>query len=141
MRFRTKVDWWVAAAIALALLLGPIAVFATREWAWLALVLISDIVIVLVCWPCDYTLGEKGLLIRSGVVRWKVPYDQIDRVYPTRSPISSPAWSLDRLAIAYGKKWVMVSPEDHRAFVTKLGQLAGLSQRGLELYREDKAGH
>ena len=129
MRFRTKVDWWVGAAIALALLLGPIAVFATREWAWLAMVIVSDVVIVLVCWPCDYTLGEKGLLIRSGVVRWKVPYELIDRVYPTRSPIY------------YHGFPVMVSPEDHRVFVTKLGQLAGLSQRGLELFREDKPGH
>lgn len=141
MRFRTKVDWWVGACMVFAVLAGPVAVAAAREWVWLPLVLASDLVIALVCWPCDYTLGENTLLVRSGVMRWRIPYADIDRVYPTRSPISSPAWSLDRLAVAYGKKWVMISPEDPKAFATALGRLAGLSQRGTELYREGAKPH
>lgn len=141
MRFKTKVDWWIGLAIGLALVVGPVSVVLAQEWLVLPFVLFADVVIAFVCFPCDYTLTESGLLIRSGFMRWRIPYAEIERVYPTRNPLSSPAWSLDRLAVVYGKKWVLVSPEGKDVFMSKVASLAGLRQRGQELVREHGTGN
>lgn len=141
MRFRTKIDWWIGAAIALALVAGPVVVVVAQEWSVLPFTLIATAVVALVCFPCDYTLAQDGLRIRSGLMRWRIPYDEIDRVYPTRNPLSSPAWSLERLAIVYGKKWVMVSPQGEREFLARLAAAARLRSRGSELCREPSKAH
>jgi hypothetical protein len=57
-------------------------------------------------------------------MRWIIALETIDEVYPTRSPLSSPALSLDRLLIRYknlhGPSTLMVSPEDKTAFLNAL---------------------
>jgi hypothetical protein len=126
VRFRSKVDWWIGLLVGGALLFGPVALALAGEWAVLPLTLLAPVIVAFLCWPCDYTLMEDHLLVRSGLVKWRVPYGQIEHVYPTRNPLSSPAWSLDRLAIKYGKKWVMVSPEDKLDFLRLLMERAGL---------------
>jgi hypothetical protein len=51
-----------------------------------------------------------------------VPIDSIEKVEATRSPLSSPALSLDRLRINYGKRRIMVSPSDRAGFLRAIGQ-------------------
>ncbi|GAA4383326.1 PH domain-containing protein [Hymenobacter koreensis] len=71
-----------------------------------------------------YTLTDGVLNIASGPFSWRVPVDSISRVQPTNNPLSSPAPSLDRLAINYNKyDTIMVSPRDKAAFVAALQQL------------------
>jgi hypothetical protein len=68
-----------------------------------------------------YAIEGDTLLIRSGFIRWRVPIREIRSIEPTRSLLSSPALSLDRLRIAYGGwKAVMVSPEQKERFIEAL---------------------
>jgi hypothetical protein len=69
-----------------------------------------------------YILHDRELMIRAGPFRWRVPLEGIEKVYPTRNPLSSPACSLDRLRIRYrGSGFgVMISPEDKGAFLRDL---------------------
>ena len=68
-----------------------------------------------------YIVGAAELRIVSGPFRWRVPLRDIRAVTPTHNPLSSPALSLDRLRIEYGRrKWIMVSPRDREAFVSEL---------------------
>lgn len=137
MKFKTKVDWW------LGLIMGVSAV----GYIWMILffgdtvvslyAILFAIVVVALCWPCFYILTEKTLLVRSGVIVWKVPYEKIYRVKPTCNALSSPAWSLARLAIHYGKKCVMVSPERQKEFMAELVRRTGLRQKGEELVVPD----
>ncbi|MCH8978357.1 MAG: PH domain-containing protein [Armatimonadetes bacterium] len=137
MRFKTKVDWWLGVIIvgAPTLMLG--LMIATGDTAWWIGTLLFFAIIAALCWPCAYTFGDKNLVIRSGLIRWRVPYSMIYRVRPTRNPLSSPAWSLDRLAIHYGKRWIMVSPNSKDQFLTELMNRAGLRQQGEELVMPD----
>lgn len=67
-----------------------------------------------------YTVTTDTLVVRSGPFRWYVPFEQIRAIAPTRSPLSSPALSLDRLRIDYGSTSLMISPEDRERFLADL---------------------
>ena len=54
--------------------------------------------------------------------------NEIKTVTPTSNPLSSPALSLDRLQINYGR-WgsIMISPKDKEAFIQDLEKRCGKS--------------
>jgi len=61
------------------------------------------------------------LLVRSGPFRWRVPIADIVRITPTTNALSSPALSLDRLRIEYGRgSAIMISPRDKDQFLRDL---------------------
>lgn len=68
-----------------------------------------------------YVLSDEELRIRCGPFKWTVPLREITAVTPTRSPLSSPALSLDRLRIDYGNgRSILISPEQRNAFLRSL---------------------
>lgn len=68
-----------------------------------------------------YTIGESSLLVRSGPFKWQVPIAGITGITPTSNPLSSPALSLDRLRIDYGRgKSLMISPKNKEQFIRDL---------------------
>ncbi len=68
-----------------------------------------------------YAVDKNVLRVVSGPFRWKIPIDQITSVTPTRTVLSSPAMSLDRLKIEYGKlRPMIVSPADKKGFLRAL---------------------
>ncbi len=76
---------------------------------------------VWVLYSTSYTFDKEELIVRSGPFRWKVPLDSIHEVFPTRNPLSSPACSLDRIRIRYGRRWgIMSSPVNKSAFLRDL---------------------
>lgn len=79
----------------------------------------------LVVWILEstrYEVGNTHLVIRSGPFRWVIPLDSIQEVAPTRSPLSAPALSLDRLLIRHPGRalGIMISPEDPQGFLREL---------------------
>ncbi|MCH8501886.1 MAG: PH domain-containing protein [Aliidiomarina sp.] len=76
----------------------------------------------------NYTLNDTNLIVRCGPFKWQVPVNQIQSVTPTSNPLSSPALSLDRLQINYGR-WgtIMISPKDKEAFIQDLEARCGKS--------------
>lgn len=69
-----------------------------------------------------YTVTGNTLKVRSGPFSWTIPIDQIQSVTATRNPLSSPALSMDRLRITWGKnRRLMVSPADKKGFLKALG--------------------
>ena len=67
-----------------------------------------------------YLIDGDTLVIRSSFLKWRVPIAKIRSVTPTRNPLSSPALSLDRLAILYDGKQILVSPQDKQRFIEAL---------------------
>lgn len=138
MRFATKVDVWIAVVLALVPISQvALAITARSPWILLGSLPILALVALLVA-PCHYTLEAKQLVVRSGLVRWRIPYDQIKLVKPTHNPLSSPAWSLDRLWIDYGNRSVMVSPREKGKFLQSLARKANLRQEGKTWVRNEK---
>jgi len=88
--------------------------------------------------PMRYGITDTDIVVRHGLVRQRIPLKDIVEVHPTRSPLSSPALSLDRLNIRFGEgffKSAMISPADKQGFLTELTQRAGLQRDGDRLVR------
>jgi hypothetical protein len=69
-----------------------------------------------------YFFADAELIIRCGPFRVVVPLAAIREVHPSRSPLSSPALSLDRLHIKYdgSRGGVLISPMDKAEFLQAL---------------------
>ena len=94
--------------------------------AWWALPINILLGIGLPCWlltSTRYILESVRLTIHSGPFTWQVPVSDITKMYPTRNPLSSPALSLDRLCLEYGRgKSIMISPDNKEQFIQDLEQ-------------------
>lgn len=146
VQFPTRVDNWLVAVLVLALLISVASVLVSAAQdlggATVAgvLVLGTFVLVAALTLPTHYTLDERELVIRSGVLRYRIPFESIRRVYPTGNALSAPAWSLDRLGIEYRKKggWslALISPDRKEDFMRLLAARAGLRRQGKELRRE-----
>ena len=128
--FRSKIDWWLRLLLGLVIVgefvaigvvilerTNPVATTVTIFTCLAGLALFASVLLGTV-----YTVDRGTLLIRSGPFRWKVPVDSITAVEATRSPLSSPALSLDRLRIRYDKRrQIIVSPADKAGFLEAIG--------------------
>lgn len=129
-RFQSKVDRWLAAVLILALLMMLASLLAMttevmREPALIVAIVVVVLGIVLIAWvglATYYEIDRKQLKVVSGPIRWHVPLRDITGVEETRSPLSAPALSLDRLRIRYGdNRSVVISPRDKKKFIKRLG--------------------
>jgi hypothetical protein len=129
--YPSKIDWWLGAILVsgmVACIYGSIhVVVAGPPGAWWVLLPTVGLGAGLPLWlllGTRYTLEPTQLLIRSGPFRWRVPVADITRITPTSNPLSSPALSLDRLRIEFGRgSAIMVSPRDKERFLRDIEAL------------------
>ncbi len=126
--FRSKVDWWLAAVLLISALASvmAVAIVAVVESPLLALA-ISPLLLLSAGLPLwllratEYRIDATDLHVRCGPFTWRVPFSEIRAVTPTRNPLSSPALSLDRLRIDFGRmSSIMLSPVDKESLVAEL---------------------
>lgn len=139
--YPSKVDWWLAVILAatpvvmlVATLLGP----EDGRWAGLVGTLVIAAVYLGLVFPTRYGIDRTQLTIRHGLFTKRIELARITEVTPTRSPLSSPALSLDRLKIRWGEGLfgaVMISPARRREFLSELAAKAGLTRDGERLVR------
>src|SRR5436190_5383364 len=101
MRFESKRDLWIV-----LLMRGvPVVVLAAVGYAWyqshhdlrgpiagVAILLIAELFVFEWFFRTTYyEIGGDTLLIRSGLIRWRVPIREITSLPPTRSPGPPPA--------------------------------------------------
>jgi hypothetical protein len=102
--YPSKRDWWLAGIIWIALaamLVGLVGMMTTPDpllvrLGGAALTLAGIAFTLWIYYSTRYTLTDTELIVRTGPLRWRVALDSIDEVSPSRNPISSPAFSLDR---------------------------------------------
>ena len=130
MRFESKRDLWIVMlmrvmpAFALAII-GSIWYGQRGDWrgplAGAVIVLFAELFLFeWILRSTYYEIEGDTLFVRSSFITWRVPIREIRSVTPTRSPMSSPALSLDRLRIEYGQKSILVSPADRERFIAML---------------------
>lgn len=136
-RFPSRIDAWLIGLVFGSLLLGAVGVgvalvldpgMTTTE---LAIAIVAVLAVgVGMFWmirTTHYTVDGDTLRVRGGPWRLNIPIASITSVKPSRSLLSSPAWSLDRLEIRHGSgKSVLISPDDREGFLRALRE-AGLA--------------
>ena len=126
--FRSKVDvWLVVAAVAMPVVLLDFILDGLNtpdKFAEIAAVVIVLFVLAIFAWlyfSTRYSITGDFLVVKAGPFSWMIPIEDIYSVEPTRSALSSPALSLDRLLIRYGQSAeLMISPRDKSAFMAEL---------------------
>ena len=128
-KYKTKVDLWIAILLILIVLLGIYAIILSiffsataNESIGLGITGIVMILSVLIFLPVNYTLLESQLVIRFGLFRHRINYQDIKSVKKTFNLLSSPALSLKRIEIQYSKGigFILISPNDIESFVKDL---------------------
>ena len=125
MIYKSAVDWWFWATLVLtAIVLLAIFRMLLEAGQVAGLVTVGITAVIGIGMPLwlvystHYEISESQLIIRSGPFEWVVDRDSIQSIEPSRSVLSSPALSLDRLEIRYASgKTILVSPEDKAGFL------------------------
>jgi membrane protein YdbS with pleckstrin-like domain len=134
----SKKDAWLVAVVTVAILLPlliSLSLFFETGGNWVAgatplLALVILVLVLALSYPLYYEITPSGLTIRAGIlVRQQIPLDSIREVFPTRNPLSAPAWSLDRLRVNYEGGYALISPKDKASFMEELIN----SDAGLEM--------
>ena len=137
LRVRSKVDGWLSVALIggavfsvgiVLIVLGAGVASAGPQALWSGLVLIPIVIIGagLPMWllrATYYEVAASHLKVVSGPFRWTIAIAEINSITRTRNPLSSPALSLDRLRIQYGRgRAIMISPENEEVLLDALRQ-------------------
>ena len=126
-RYKSKVDWWFYLAVAgsaifLAVVIPP--KIAAETMSVIGAIVLAVAIVGFPAWlmiSTHYDIAEDELRIRSGPFRWTIKLSDIQSVTPTKSMISSPALSMDRLEICYEEnRKVLVSPVDKEGFTASV---------------------
>ncbi|MDJ0655391.1 MAG: PH domain-containing protein [Xanthomonadales bacterium] len=133
MVFKSAIDAWFwvliggTAAVLIAVLIPVVKSGSVVTLAAMVLAIALGLGLpVWLAFSTHYRIDEGTLHIRSGPMSWTIKRDSITSITPSRSLVSSPALSLDRLEIRYGKgRSILVSPENKEAFVAALNAPAG----------------
>lgn len=129
MVFRSAVDAWfygLMAATAVVTLAALLPLLRTGRPGLVVMALVLAVVTIgLPVWlllSTAYYVGDHALIVTSGPFRWHIPRAEITSVRRSRSLLSSPALSIDRIEIAYGQHGrLLVSPKDRDGFLRALG--------------------
>lgn len=93
-----------------------------KSWPGLLILLLLAFFILHLFLNTNYRIDRKTLIIKCGFIyRNKIEIDRIKKISSTKSILSAPALSLDRLEIFYQKyDSVVVSPENKISFIEDL---------------------
>lgn len=115
--FRSKIDWWLILLI-IGIFGYPIVEGVLTNQFVISLTMLAILLVIF------WMFSKIKYIIDANVLKiwWiKIEIKSIKRIYKTRNPLSSPALSLDRIAIVYNKyDEVLISPKDKQGFVEEL---------------------
>ena len=104
MTHDAKFDWWSVGAI----VFGVLVLLAGGNY-WIAGPVL--LVLVLCAYPQSYVTTSAGLLVRAGVMRCLIPYQNITFIEPVEA---------DTVKVQYGRNSLLLAPEDPEAFFRDL---------------------
>lgn len=120
--YKSKVDWWLGLLLVYPIYLS-VASLIKEQWiygfAGLAFVIG---VVLFVSKTTRYIINDTQLIVKSlWIVNNTIDISKIRKIEKTNSILSSPALSLDRIALYYNKyDEVYISPKEKQDFLNNL---------------------
>lgn len=140
MKFHLKKDKWMMFAISIPLLLGFFISIAANLQSFtnslsieFLITLIFYFVIMYLIYSfyqkSYYLLDEEYLIVKFGLFKLKIAYNDITNVQPIKIWWSAPALTNDRLAIyKKGRLWNYIGPLDKERFIKELSKRTNSSE-------------
>ncbi|HPW99017.1 MAG TPA: PH domain-containing protein [Flavobacterium sp.] len=122
--YNSKIDWWLIIPFLIPIYFGIVEVLNHNKSGWIVIV-VTVAFVVFMYRSTYYCIENNTLTVRSMfIVHKKIEISSIRKIYKTRNPLSSPALSLDRIAIVYNKHdEIMISPKDKIQFIEEMLRL------------------
>jgi hypothetical protein len=115
--YKSKVDWWLIILIGCVFGYPIIDGILTNEYFLSAIFAFVLVLFFLLAKTIKYRIEVGNLMIWNT----KIEIKSIRKIYRTNNPLSSPALSLDRLAIVYNKfDEILISPKERNEFIDEL---------------------
>jgi hypothetical protein len=119
--YKSKVDWWLG-----LFLIYPIYLFVTSiaKGQLIGFVGLGSVtgIVIFVSKTTRYIIQDNELIVKSlWIVNQRIDVSKIRKIVKTNSILSSPALSLDRIAVHYNKfDEVYISPLEKQDFINDL---------------------
>lgn len=115
--YKSKIDWWLIIVIFIVFCYPMVEGILSKDYLMFGVSFGALSFVFLLFKSIKYKVDGENLQI------WwtKIDIKSIKKIYSTNNPLSSPALSLDRIAVVYNKfDEVLISPKEREAFVQEL---------------------
>jgi hypothetical protein len=119
--YKSKVDWWLGLVLVYPIF-RSVASIIEGDWIGYIGIVLCLLFIVFISKSTRYMISENHLIVKCMfIVNDKIEISKIRKIEKTNSILSSPALSLDRIAIKFNKyDEVYISPKERQAFIDEL---------------------
>ena len=116
--YKLKVDWWLGLVLVYPIF-RSVASIIEGEWIGYIGIVLCLLFVVFISKSTRYIISENHLIVKCMfIVNDKIEISKIRKIEKTNSILSSPALSLDRIAIKFNKyDEVYISPKESQAFI------------------------
>lgn len=124
--YKSKVDTWLILLVFGTFLLPMIVLFVnTFSILVLAIFLLCLAFVSSILFSIKYVLEDETLYIKTAYLfTEKIDIKSITEISSTRTLLSAPAASIDRIALKCGRKVVVISPKNKAEFVEDVCKMA-----------------
>jgi hypothetical protein len=122
--YKSKIDWWLGLPLLYPIFLS-VSSMIEGEWIGYIGMITILLFIVFTSKSTRYIITENQLIVKCMfIVNDKIEISKIRKIEKTNSLLSSPALSLDRIAIKFNKfDEVYISPKEREDFLNDLLQI------------------
>ncbi|WP_445452838.1 PH domain-containing protein [Flavobacterium sp. 25HG05S-40] len=119
--YKSKIDWWLGLLLLYPIFLG-ISSIIEGDWMGYLVIVSCLLFIFFISKSTRYIITKDELIVKCMfIVNERIEISKIKKIEKTNSVLSSPALSLDRIAIKFNKfDEVYISPKEKQAFVDDL---------------------
>ncbi|MBW1656539.1 PH domain-containing protein [Flavobacterium quisquiliarum] len=124
-KFKSKIDLWLALLLIVIFGLALIQFAYDKNWIGFSFMFCISAFIIHMFATTFYTIVRDKLRIKCGfLIDFSIDIKNIKSISQTFNVISSPALSLDRLEIMYGKyDSILISPKDKIRFTEAIKRI------------------
>jgi hypothetical protein len=122
--YKSKIDWWLLIPFLILVCFGFSLVLNYDKMGWV--IIVSTIAFVVFMYiSTSYVVVDSKLIVKSMfIVHEAIEISSIKKIYQTKNPLSSPALSIDRIALVYNKyDEILISPRKKAEFINELRKL------------------
>lgn len=119
--YKSKIDWWLGLFFVYPIYRSIVSII-DGEWIGYPVLVFFLLFIVFISKSTRYIIAENQLIVKCMfIVNDRIEISKIRKIEKTNSVLSSPALSLDRIAIYYNKfDEIMVSPKEREDLIKEL---------------------
>ncbi|MCF6129031.1 PH domain-containing protein [Flavobacterium sp. AS60] len=119
--YKSKIDWWLGLVLLYPIFRSVVSIIE-GEWIGYLGIILCTLFIVFISKSTRYIIAENQLIVKCMfIVNDKIEISKIRKIEKTNSILSSPALSLDRIAIKFNKfDEIYISPKERQNFLNDL---------------------